>query len=281
MISSATNRSAMTTSARESASTARSVTNPGSPGPAPTRYTNPFTFLVYHRRENAASRLVDSRGRSGRVQPLERGAAPRRARGRAHHARRRAARQGRDRAHQSRAPARAHVSPEPRARARHDLPLRPAREEHEVLDEEYVHSARHDLHRAEQAGDLRRGERRAAHVAVARPRRRRVSVRVGGAGGVGTRAWSRARRGRQVRRHRLGERRMRIAIAACFLLSSAVALADTAAGAGDPVANHTISIEDATKGLKGSGPLSAKIEVEQSGKVMGTFTCELFDKQAP
>ena len=74
---------------------------------------------------------------------------------------------------------------------------------------------------------------------------------------------------------------MRIAIAACFLLSSAVALADTAAGAGDPVANHTISIEDATKGLKGSGPLSAKIEVEQSGKVMGTFTCELFDKQAP
>ena len=74
---------------------------------------------------------------------------------------------------------------------------------------------------------------------------------------------------------------MRIAIAVCFTLSSAVALADTAAGSGDPVAGHTISLEDATKGIKGTGPLQAKIEVEQSGKMLGTFTCELFDKQAP
>ncbi|HEX6839851.1 MAG TPA: peptidylprolyl isomerase, partial [Polyangia bacterium] len=74
---------------------------------------------------------------------------------------------------------------------------------------------------------------------------------------------------------------MRIAIAICFSLTSAVALADTAAGSGDPIAGHTISLEDATKGVKGTGPLMAKIEVEQGGKTMGTFTCELFDKQAP
>jgi peptidyl-prolyl cis-trans isomerase A (cyclophilin A) len=74
---------------------------------------------------------------------------------------------------------------------------------------------------------------------------------------------------------------MRIAIALCFTLVSVPALADTAAGAGDPVANHTISLEDATKGVKGTGPLMAKIDVEQSGKMLGTFTCELFEKQAP
>ena len=74
---------------------------------------------------------------------------------------------------------------------------------------------------------------------------------------------------------------MRIAIAVCISLSSAVALADTAAGGGDPVANHTIALEDATKGVKGSGTLMAKIDVEQSGKSMGSFTCELFEKQAP
>ncbi len=55
---------------------------------------------------------------------------------------------------------------------------------------------------------------------------------------------------------------MRIAIAVCFSLVSAVALADTAAGAGDPIANHTIALEDATKGVKGTGTLMAKIDVE-------------------
>ena len=74
---------------------------------------------------------------------------------------------------------------------------------------------------------------------------------------------------------------MRIAIAVCISLSSAVALADTAAGGGDPVANHTIALEDATKGVKGSGTLMAKIDVEQGGKSLGSFTCELFEKQAP
>ena len=74
---------------------------------------------------------------------------------------------------------------------------------------------------------------------------------------------------------------MRIAIVIAVASLGAVALADTAAGGGDPIPSHTISLEDATKGLKGSGPLTAKIEVEQAGKKLGTFTCELFDKQAP
>jgi peptidyl-prolyl cis-trans isomerase A (cyclophilin A) len=76
---------------------------------------------------------------------------------------------------------------------------------------------------------------------------------------------------------------MRIAFALGLSLVAAPAFADTTAGTtgGDPIANHTIAIEDATKGLKGSGPLSAKIDVEQGGKALGSFTCELFDKQAP
>jgi peptidyl-prolyl cis-trans isomerase A (cyclophilin A) len=75
---------------------------------------------------------------------------------------------------------------------------------------------------------------------------------------------------------------MRIAIAVGFIaLTGAPALADTTAGAGDPIANHTIALEDATKGVKGTGALMAKIDVEQSGKALGSFTCELFDKQAP
>jgi peptidyl-prolyl cis-trans isomerase A (cyclophilin A) len=49
----------------------------------------------------------------------------------------------------------------------------------------------------------------------------------------------------------------------------------------DPVQSHTISVEEATKGLKGTGTLTAKLEIEQAGKPMGTFTCELFDKQTP
>jgi peptidyl-prolyl cis-trans isomerase A (cyclophilin A) len=44
---------------------------------------------------------------------------------------------------------------------------------------------------------------------------------------------------------------------------------------GDP-AKGSFTIEEATKGLPGSGALTAKIETS-----MGTFTCELYDKQAP
>jgi peptidyl-prolyl cis-trans isomerase A (cyclophilin A) len=75
---------------------------------------------------------------------------------------------------------------------------------------------------------------------------------------------------------------MRIAIVVALAGLSAPALAaDPAAAGGDPIASHTISLEDATKGLKGAGPLVAKIDVEQSGKTLGSFSCELFDKQAP
>ncbi len=49
----------------------------------------------------------------------------------------------------------------------------------------------------------------------------------------------------------------------------------------DPIATHLISIEDALKGMKGQGPLTAKLDIEQNGKPIGSFTCELFEKQAP
>ena len=49
----------------------------------------------------------------------------------------------------------------------------------------------------------------------------------------------------------------------------------------DPVPNHVMPIEEAVKGVKGAGALMAKIEVEQGGKALGTFNCELFEKQTP
>jgi peptidyl-prolyl cis-trans isomerase A (cyclophilin A) len=55
------------------------------------------------------------------------------------------------------------------------------------------------------------------------------------------------------------------------LLAAAVARADD-----DDPAKGKFTLEEATKGLAGSGPLTAKIET-----TVGTFTCELFDKQAP
>src|SRR3989442_1526483 len=60
------------------------------------------------------------------------------------------------------------------------------------------------------------------------------------------------------------------------------ALADSSAGGGsDPLPEHVIPLADALKGVKGAGALTAKIDVEQGGKPMGTFTCELYEKQAP
>jgi peptidyl-prolyl cis-trans isomerase A (cyclophilin A) len=56
----------------------------------------------------------------------------------------------------------------------------------------------------------------------------------------------------------------------------------TAAGGGeDPVPNHVFPLAEAVKGVKGQGPLVAKIDVEQAGKPLGSFTCELFEKEAP
>ena len=56
-----------------------------------------------------------------------------------------------------------------------------------------------------------------------------------------------------------------------LLGASAVARAEDE----DPAKGH-FTLEDATKGLSGSGPLVAKIETSQ-----GTLTCELYDKQTP
>jgi peptidyl-prolyl cis-trans isomerase A (cyclophilin A) len=67
------------------------------------------------------------------------------------------------------------------------------------------------------------------------------------------------------------------------LLFAAPVLADTAPSApgADPIASHVMPIAEATKGVKGSGALIAKIDIEQGGKPLGSFQCELFEKQAP
>jgi peptidyl-prolyl cis-trans isomerase A (cyclophilin A) len=62
---------------------------------------------------------------------------------------------------------------------------------------------------------------------------------------------------------------------ALFLAATAHADASVAAATGP------ISIEEALKGVKGSGTLTAKIDVVQNSKPLGTFSCELFDKQTP
>jgi peptidyl-prolyl cis-trans isomerase A (cyclophilin A) len=61
------------------------------------------------------------------------------------------------------------------------------------------------------------------------------------------------------------------ALLALSLLGAAFARAED-----DDPAKGNFTLADATKGLAGSGPLTAKIETTQ-----GTFTCELYDKQAP
>jgi len=55
------------------------------------------------------------------------------------------------------------------------------------------------------------------------------------------------------------------------LFAAGVARADD----DDPMKGH-FTLEQATKGLSGSGPLTAKIET-----TLGTINCELFEKQAP
>jgi peptidyl-prolyl cis-trans isomerase A (cyclophilin A) len=63
------------------------------------------------------------------------------------------------------------------------------------------------------------------------------------------------------------------------LLIPGAALADAATP--DPLPNHTLPVEEVLKGVKGTGALVAKIDVEQGGKPLGSFSCELFEKQAP
>lgn len=71
-------------------------------------------------------------------------------------------------------------------------------------------------------------------------------------------------------------RKSGLAVAAALSLST-VGHAQSA----DPVANHTITVSDATKGLKGTGPLLAKLDIEQGGAKLGTISCQLFEKEAP
>jgi peptidyl-prolyl cis-trans isomerase A (cyclophilin A) len=61
------------------------------------------------------------------------------------------------------------------------------------------------------------------------------------------------------------------------LFLAATAHADTTVAA----ATGPIPLDEALKGVKGSGTLSAKIDIVQGGKPLGTFTCELFDKKTP
>ena len=60
-------------------------------------------------------------------------------------------------------------------------------------------------------------------------------------------------------------------LAALTLLGAVTARAEDE----DPAKGH-FTLEEATKGLSGSGPLVAKLETSQ-----GTLTCELYDKQTP
>jgi peptidyl-prolyl cis-trans isomerase A (cyclophilin A) len=66
--------------------------------------------------------------------------------------------------------------------------------------------------------------------------------------------------------------KMTISVLAALTLLGAVA---ARAEDEDPAKGH-FTLEDATKGLSGSGPLVAKLETSQ-----GTLTCELYDKQTP
>ena len=70
---------------------------------------------------------------------------------------------------------------------------------------------------------------------------------------------------------------VRFALPALLVGAAAPALADE-----DPAGpSHTISMDDATKGMKGAGVLEAKIDIEQGGKALGSFTCELFEQKTP
>ena len=69
---------------------------------------------------------------------------------------------------------------------------------------------------------------------------------------------------------------MRSKISLSILLAlSLVAVAAARADDDDPAKGH-FTLDEATKGLAGSGPLTAKIDT-----TLGAFTCELYDKQAP
>jgi peptidyl-prolyl cis-trans isomerase A (cyclophilin A) len=69
---------------------------------------------------------------------------------------------------------------------------------------------------------------------------------------------------------------MRSKISLSVLLAlSLVGIAAARADDDDPAKGH-FTLDEAEKGLAGSGPLTAKIDT-----TLGAFTCELYDKQAP
>ena len=71
--------------------------------------------------------------------------------------------------------------------------------------------------------------------------------------------------------------RPKLTLSLLFALSLSLSiLAVTARAEDDDPAKGKFTLEEATKGLSGSGPLTAKIETTQ-----GTFTCELYEKQTP
>jgi peptidyl-prolyl cis-trans isomerase A (cyclophilin A) len=71
--------------------------------------------------------------------------------------------------------------------------------------------------------------------------------------------------------------RPKLTFSLLFALSLSLStLAATARAEDDDPAKGKFTLEEATKGLSGSGPLTAKIETTQ-----GTFTCELYEKQTP
>jgi peptidyl-prolyl cis-trans isomerase A (cyclophilin A) len=70
---------------------------------------------------------------------------------------------------------------------------------------------------------------------------------------------------------------------ALMLLLAAPAFADATVGEhgmADPVAGK-FTLDEAVKGVKGTGVLMAKIDVQQGGKDLGAFACELFEKETP
>jgi peptidyl-prolyl cis-trans isomerase A (cyclophilin A) len=69
---------------------------------------------------------------------------------------------------------------------------------------------------------------------------------------------------------------MRSKISFSLFALTLLAAAAAARAEDDDPAHGKFTLDDATKGLKGSGPLTAKIETTQ-----GSFTCELYDKQTP
>jgi peptidyl-prolyl cis-trans isomerase A (cyclophilin A) len=73
-------------------------------------------------------------------------------------------------------------------------------------------------------------------------------------------------------------RPLRIALFALAAAAPAPSLAQPSPAAA--VESPEMSLADATRGLKGKGPLTAKVDVQTDG-VKGTFTCTLFDEKAP